>query len=401
MPAVSNLPTSPRTWAIDLSASTAQSAAPTIAPDALALGGGARATIAPVSTKMTPGMFPHLFGVGQLWSQRLMGWFSSAAPKPAPAPAPAPSGPLPSASIAQAIDGTKAGSPLSLGAAVYQFNGFGSRFAHVTGNETEKNAVDLPARFTGVAGAGIDRTIIRMAPHTSTNAKDIPTAPMTTNQFSLMRVTGDNVNLHDFTLQATDQGHLYNGLRVHRSNNPRITNVKITGTPGASSSPPGETFGLDDYRSVNPVYKNLEIDGQGVGASGFGANNSVNVTIQNGLFHNNPHGIGATFWQTKDVTLIDCTTKDNHNGFNFERVSGTVNIIRPVFGKITGSHDISIGTDNSNAVYNIYDPVLPPGQKLRILMGKNYLGKPSPQQRSNVHVYVHGVDKTNELVHWQ
>jgi hypothetical protein len=45
--------------------------------------------------------------------------------------------------------------------------------------------------------------------------------------------------------------------------------------------------------------------------------------------------------------------------------------------------------------------VLAPGQKLRILVGKNYLGKPSPQTRANVHVYVNGVDRTNELVHWE
>jgi hypothetical protein len=403
MPSInSTTPATGTAWRIDLTPESAESAPEAvIAPDALALGSGAAAaSIAPISSRVSPGKLSSF--LESLWSTRLFQYLASQQPAaPKPVPAPAPSGPLPKANIAQAVDGTPSGQPLALGAAVYEFNGFDSRFAHVTGNETEKNALDLPARFTGVAGAGIDRTIIRMAPHTSTDAKNIPTAPMTTNQYSLMRVTGDGVNLHDFTLQATDQGHLYNGLRVHISKNPRITNMKVTGVPGASSSPPGETFGIDDYRTQNSVYKHIEVDGAGVGASGFGANNSTNVTIEHGLFHNNPHGIGATFWQTKDVTLIDCTTKDNHNGFNFERVSGTVNLIRPVFGAISGTHDISIGTDQSNAVYNIVDPVLPPGQKLRILVGKNYLGKPSPQTRANVHVIVNGVDRTNELVHWE
>lgn len=310
--------------------------------------------------------------------------------------APAPAG---GGTLAQALATRSAGQPLTLGAGTFSFDNFGSNPAHSTDGRFDQQGADIPASIPGIAGAGIDRTVIRMTPHTSTHAGDIPATPMTTNQYSLMRVWG-SPNLHDFTLQATDQGHLYNGLRLHMVTNARVTNVKVTGVPGSASSPPGETFGINDYRSTGSVYKNIEVDGSGLGASGFGANDSSNLTITNGNFHDNRYGIGATFWQSKDITLVDCTSTNNHGGFNFERVSGTVNLIRPRISGITSGHDISIGTDNTQAVYNIIDPVLAPGQKLRILVGKNYLGKPSPQQRSDVHVYVNGVDRANELVQW-
>jgi hypothetical protein len=323
-----------------------------------------------------------------------------AAPAPVYVPVPTPPTTASHGNLAQAVSGTAPGQPLALGAALFEFTNFGSDLARVRGNRTDQNGLDLPARFSGVAGAGIDRTIIRMAPHTSTKAGDIPTVPFTTNQYSLMRVTGP-VNLHDFTLQSTEQGHLYNGLRMHICDNPRVTNVKITGVPGSGSSPPGETFGLSDYRTTNAIYKNLEVDGMGVGASGFGANHSTNVTIEGGNFHGNAKGIGATFWQTHNVNIIDTTSANNRNGFNFERVTGTITMVRPRIENISGKHDISFGTDRGSAKVTIIDPVLPPGKKLRISIGSIFQGVPNQQRRSDIQVIINGVDRTAEVVEFR
>ncbi|MDB5892792.1 MAG: hypothetical protein JWQ88_323 [Rhodoferax sp.] len=323
-----------------------------------------------------------------------------AAPAPVHVPVPTPPTTAAHGNLAQAVSGTAPGQPLALGAALFEFTDFGSDLARVRGNRTDQNGLDLPARFPGVAGAGVDRTIIRMRPHTSTKAGDVPTVPFTTNQYSLMRVTGP-VNLHDFTLQSTEQGHLYNGLRMHICDNPRVTNVKITGVPGSGSSPPGETFGLSDYRTNNAIYKNLEVDGMGVGASGFGANHSTNVTIEGGYFHGNSRGIGATFWQTHNVNIIDTASVNNRNGFNFERVTGTINMVRPRIENISGRHDISFGTDRPSAKVTIIDPVLPPGKKLRISIGSIFQGGPNQQKRSDIKVIINGVDRTAEVVEFR
>lgn len=325
--------------------------------------------------------------------------------QPVPAPAPAPTSSVPAqpgaASLGQAIARLQPGQPLSLGAGTFSVDNFGSNLGspltHVS-DESLLMGMDLAPAVTGIAGAGVDKTVIQMTPRTSTHAGDIPTQVPETNQFSLLRVEG-SPQLHDFTLKGTDQGHLYNGLRVHEATNARVTNVKVTGIPGDNYMPPGETFGMEDYRGTNNVYENIEVDGQGVGASGFGANISKNTTIRNGYFHDNPHSCAATFWRCEDVTLLDCKAANNHAGFNFEQVSGTVNIVRP---QVTNCRDadISIASDQGSASYTITDPVLAPGQTLRIMVPEEYNGVPNQQKKSDIHVVVHGVDVTDQVVTW-
>jgi hypothetical protein len=50
-------------------------------------------------------------------------------------------------------------------------------------------------------------------------------------------------------------------------------------------------------------------------------------------------------------------------------------------------------------VYRIVDPVLD-GGKLTIVMTPKYMGHKNVQKKSDVHVIVNGVDRTDDLVKW-
>lgn len=292
------------------------------------------------------------------------------------------------ASFRSALSQAKAGQPLALGTGTYALKDFGN----------DLFGVNMPASVTGIAGQGIDRTFIEMTPHTSTHAKDVPTKDWATNQLSLLQVSG-SPNLHDFTLRATEQGHLYNGLRISHTTHARVTNVKVTGVPGNQDIPPGETFGINDFHGQGSVYKNVEVDGMGVGASGFATNSSSDITVDHGYFHGSGVAHGATFWQTRNVTITDTTSVDNKDcGFNFERVSGTVNIVRPVM-RNNKLADIRVVSDQASAKVTIVDPVFT-GPKLRIKLSKTYMGKPSAQRKEDIRVIIHGVDRTNDVVQW-
>lgn len=278
--------------------------------------------------------------------------------------------------------------PLSLGTAYYDFKDFTSNTDF---------GVDLPSSAI-ITGAGIDRSILEMVPNTSTKAGIVPTATGTTNQLSLIRSTG-SPKLSNFTLKGTSQGHLYNGLRLSRTTNAQVSNVKVAGIPGNNSSPPGETFGINDYSTTGSVYKNIEIDGSGIGASGFATNSTKNVSIQDAYLHDSGYAHGAAFWQTDDITITNVKSVNNKSvGFNFERTTGTVTMRNITVGN-NGTADLRMDSDQASAVFNIYDPVYL-GAKLRIKVGAIYRGVANVQKKSDIHVYVNGVDQTNNIVQW-
>ena len=71
-----------------------------------------------------------------------------------------------------------------------------------------------------------------------------------------------NLNVSDFTLQGTPQGHNYGGLDILYADNPRIHDIKILGPiPGDAPGPPGETFVLHTQRTNHPVFTDLLLDG--------------------------------------------------------------------------------------------------------------------------------------------
>lgn len=292
-------------------------------------------------------------------------------------------------SLSATLKGVPAGHQVALRAGTYTFRDFDA----VAGGTLN----GVAASITGLRGSGVGRTVLQMKAHTSTKKATIPRVFPATNQLSLMRLTGDDLTVSGFTLRGTDQGHLYNGLRIDHAERLDVHDVKVQGVPGSSSSPPGETFGLNDYRTSGSVYTRVEVDGAGVGGAGFGANVSKNVTIRDSYFHDDRYSMGATFWEVQGITLIDTIATDNGRaGINLERVSGAVRMVRPV---LLGNHQgpIRIASDRGSAEVTIVDPVFS-GSKFTIVLPRTYYGRPNLQRRSDVHLIVHGTDRTEQLV---
>ena len=246
-----------------------------------------------------------------------------------------------------------------------------------------------------LVGAGVGRTVLRMRAHTSTHARDVPSTFPQTNQLSLVRLRS---TVHEFagvTIRATPQGHLYNGLRVDRAQHLRMHDVRIVGVPGSASEPPGETFGLNDYRTSGAHYTHVEIDGAGRGAAGFGANGSRNITISRCYSHGNPYSMGFAFWHVRNITMSQSIARHNGGaGFNFERVSGTVRLSRIV---TLGNHyPIRIASDQGSASYRIVDPTFA-GRTLEVHLPRTYYGVRNKQRRSDVHLIIHGRDRSDLL----
>jgi hypothetical protein len=279
-------------------------------------------------------------------------------------------------------------STVKLATGTYSFADFQPRVGLVLGGRS-------------LTGAGRSSTVVQMNAYSSTRRSSVPTATGSSNPLNLVQATG-SPRLSNFTLQGTPQGHLYNGLQLYSTSGATVSSVKIDAIPGNAHVPPGETFGLNDLRTSSSQYTDLEIDGAGVGASGFAANMSKNVSVTRGYFHDNPYSAGLTLYRTTNATLTDVRSIGNHMGLNFEQDSGTINVVRPnlQISSANGGFDFFIGGYTTAAKVNIYDPVLPAGKKLRILLKPTYGGKPNAQKRSDVHVYVNGVDRTSTLVTW-
>jgi hypothetical protein len=184
---------------------------------------------------------------------------------------------------------------------------------------------------------------------------------------------------------------------VKGTTNARIENVRVRSIPGNSRVNPGETFGIADFRSVGSVYRGVEVDGAGVGASALGLNNSSSTTISDSYFHNNPYSAGIAAWQSNNLTITDVITRNNRTGLNFERTSGTVKIVRPTIEN-NSAQDLYIGSDQGSAKITIIDPKF--SGKLRIRIPTDYWAGTNRQKKSDIRVIINGVDRTSSVVQW-
>ncbi|RIX26616.1 right-handed parallel beta-helix repeat-containing protein [Amnibacterium setariae] len=288
------------------------------------------------------------------------------------------------------LAGRPAGRTTALDAGTFDFADFAASLV----------GVDLGASG-GLRGAGSARTTIAMSGGTSSKAGAVPHADWTTNQLYLMSVTGASPVLSGFTLRGTAQGHLYNGVRIGQATNARVDDLRVVGIPGNDDIPPGETFGINDWRTNGSVYSNIEVDGAGrVGASGFATNSSTNVTVRSGRFHD-MRANGTAFWQTSGVTLDDVSVTNNVTGLNFERTTGRIVVNRPVFAG--NNQDVYLASDQGGGTLVITDPTFGntySGRRINIQVPKTYRGTANHFSRASVKVIIGGVDRTADVVHW-
>lgn len=181
--------------------------------------------------------------------------------------------------------------------------------------------------------------------------------------------------------------------------NPLLENLYlINSCPGYSNFPPGETFGINVYRSPDVLIRDCEIDGRDLGgnrtcASPIGWNNcGYTGTGSNPVanaFANTPgftlvqrvyahHGLTGmlTFWDTKNIRTEDYYTfswssgpgEMSGSGINHEQSDGEIRHIRPRLfinstrssGPVVGkfghpADDMTKQNNTSSATMNVYN----------------------------------------------
>lgn len=181
----------------------------------------------------------------------------------------------------------------------------------------------LPAG--GYVGAGVDKTVLRMIPGSSTRAARVNALPIgSTNPYYLLQTPrGGAMKLAGFTLQGTHQGHPYGGIMLDHQNGHTLTDLTVRGVPGTYHAPPGETFAINDWGGHGGVLERVEVDGQGVTAAGIATNSSTEITLNDCYVHDCPYS-SPTHWQTVGITVNNFRSVRNLFGYNHERCSGTI-----------------------------------------------------------------------------
>jgi hypothetical protein len=264
-----------------------------------------------------------------------------------------------------------------------------------------------------LAGSGATQTGYYLAPHSSTQAAKVPpqSAEPKTNPLTVL-VQGGNDSAHvvsgidwgGFAVVGTDQGHLYNGVRIGYSSAPHIHDFFIGGIPGDDNAPPGETFSLNLWHAPNALIEGGVIDGRNqagvpVAASLIGLNNADNVTVRLTTANYANSGIGFTGWKSRNITVTDCNFSRNRRALNFEQCGGFINLTRvDMTNQVRTSQHVSCNSNLGSAKLTITDPIVE--FPLRILAGAEsvpqYDKKPNLQKRSDVKVIVGGVDVTHD-----
>ena len=246
-----------------------------------------------------------------------------------------------------------------------------------------------------------------MNPDTSTKAGSVPTTGGT-NPLYLMGLRGTSaarisgISWSDFTLRATSQGHLHNGLLVGYADNPNLSDLEIDGIPGNSGIPPGETFAFNVWQCRGATLDNVVVQGHWVTASGLGLNSSTSTTVNGGAFNKVKYGAGITQWQCANTTLNGVDLSLNRKAFNSEMCTGFLTMNNCDFRGLasTGPHITIDGYAGSMKV-TIADPVLEPSEgPLRIKLGATYtyngVTKPNAQLKSDIKVLINGKDVSGD-----
>lgn len=260
----------------------------------------------------------------------------------------------------------------------------------------------------GLVGEGVAATTYRMKPMTST--KTAPTTPWSTNQNYLMHFGGlsasaiaAGIEVAGFTLQGTDQGHLYGGIRVGYSTGAKVHDLLITAIPGSSYSPPGETFSLSGWHANGWRVTNVKIDGRDaagkpIAASLFATNSQDDVVFENIVGNYTNVAIGLTLWDSSNVTVRGADLRFNRCAVNCEQAHpGLMQFIDCDMRGQTEPNNphMTVSGNKGSTKYVVTDPVVDKWP-LRVGVRPTYDGVPSTQAVSDVRLIVGGKDVTSD-----
>lgn len=222
-----------------------------------------------------------------------------------------------------------------------RFAALEARIAALEGPEPSETfeAVDFAQQsaghysLNGFEGKSPDRTLYRVKPGSSTK----PPATGGTTPYRIMRagpVSGalrPGVVVRRFTLDGY-QEQVTHGLTLSYTDGAIVEDIDIRGIKGFGTTPPGETFSLELHQSVNPLIRNVEIDGTWNGvpvASSLLGFNTVDGGLVQGLVARNAAGFGAALWQSGNYTLEAPDFRFCRRALNLERPYGLIRINQP------------------------------------------------------------------------
>jgi hypothetical protein len=250
-----------------------------------------------------------------------------------------------------------------------------------------------------------------MAPGSSTKAGVIARIPKgQSNPYRLLAFGGDgpptsakNLNIGGFSVEGTDQGHSYGGLRVGYSTGAHLHDLAVKGIPGHAPGPPGETFSVATYRSDGALIERVRADGRNaagkpVAATLFGINSSTGTTIRDCVANYAAFGMALAVWDSKDTTVADFDARYSRHPINFEQARpGFIKLIRvDMRGQTDSGPNITVNSNLGSSKVTIVDPKV---DKWPLRVGvspRPYIGKPQLQKVSDVTLIVNGKDVTDD-----
>lgn len=292
----------------------------------------------------------------------------------------------------------------------------------------------VQAGVTSITGVSVDDSVLIVAPNSmsAASAAQIPAQPATynvntagVNPLYMLRI--DSANLSKLTIKGTDQvvggvKQMFNGVVDYHGSNKNHSDVRIKAVPGNNSANPGETFSYNGLSLTGTnTYTRFEIDGTddsgvSVGASGFGMNGcSGTYNFTDCSAHHMGFGSGITFYNcTGTVNLTRFNSHHNYySDYNFERNTGlVVNMVNCTFrttGRGVGKPLLTVWTDHTSNVINIYDPVFDPDANGKFVVdpgpatsaGSVNGAGANVQLQSDIHLFVNGVERRDLLVFTQ
>lgn len=250
-----------------------------------------------------------------------------------------------------------------------------------------------------------------MTPHSSTKADIIAAIPHgSSNPFRLLALGGDNANssatdldVSGFTLNGTDQGHSYGGIRVGYSRAANLHDFRVTGIPGDAAGPPGETFSVAAWHADDLVIERVSVDGRDadgrpVAATLFGLNDCARAVVRDCEGHHAAHGMGIAVWQCTDTTLVDLDLRACRHPVNVEQHrGGYIRLTRlDMRGQVNRGPHVTVNSNLASSQVVITDPRLDSWPLLVGVSSAPYFGLPQVQRVSDVQLFVDGKDVTHD-----
>lgn len=267
----------------------------------------------------------------------------------------------------------------------------------------------LQAATKRFVGAGIDNTLIRVKPGSITKALALTAALNAsgkgTNNFAALRIGEKQTGFEagNFTLDGGGLVDVMNGLTAYMTTRSLYHEFRVQNFGGSKSVPPWEIFGVNDWQGNNNTYRGMEIDGGGKGASGFGANKSINPIIIGGSSVGNPNGAGYTHYRTQGAEHYGDVVDGAKAAFNFEMGGNAPYILdHPEMRNISG-HEFIFDSTDASAKIVIREPKTDrPDGTFRSLIHAKYVDNgtsyPVVQKAADITLIKDGVVRNDLLI---